>query len=123
LKNLIKYPAIALAIVTSSSSFANTLITANDLYEAFDSNEISAESRYKGKEIIITGNITNIKKNIAGQPIVRIDAGMLKFISARFPKNSMNQLASMKKGVKAKFLCVVEYKILRTVHLSNCSIK
>ena len=98
-------------------------LTAEKLYAEFEKNEIAAEALYKGKEIIVTGKIADVKKNIAGQPIVNLDAGSLKFIGCRFPDNKIDQLINLKKGETARFSCTVDYKIITTINLSNCSIR
>ena len=111
----------AFLLFLAKSSNAEEL-TAKALYGVFDNNEIAAEARYKGNNIIITGIVKDIKKNVGGQPIVNLDAGSLKFVTCRFPKESIEQLVRIKKGDQLRFSCTVEYKILTTIHLSNCSI-
>jgi hypothetical protein len=98
-------------------------VTAKALYEAFENNEIAAEAQYKDKPIVITGTVTNVKKNIAGQPIVYLEAGTLQYVSCRFPKTSISQLVDIQKGEKARLSCRVDHKIITTIHLSNCSIQ
>jgi|GEM_PF-4059228 len=112
----------ACLFLTAKSSLAEEL-TAKALYRVFDNNEIAAEARYKGNKIVITGIVKGVKKNIAGQPVVNLDAGTLKFISCRFPKDSMGQLANIQKGEQERFACTVDYKMVTTIHLSNCSVQ
>ena len=99
------------------------LISANDLYEEFDKNEIAAEAKYKGKDVVVTGVVVDVKKNIVGQPLVNLDAGTLRYVSCRFPKTSTSLLIHIQKGENVKFACKVGHKIITTIHLSDCSVQ
>lgn len=118
-----KYLSLIFILLCFSLANADPIaeLTAKELYAEFEKNEIAAEGRYKGKEIIISGKINDISKNIAGQPTVTLDAGTLRFVSCRFPKKSINQLTHLQKGQAAKFACKVNYKIISTIHLCECT--
>lgn len=118
-----KYLSLIFILLCSSLVNAETIadLSAKELYVEFEKNEIAAEGRYKDKEIIISGKINEISKNIAGQPTVTLDAGTLKFVSCRFQKKSIDQLSNLQKGQDAKFVCKVNYKIFTTIHLRECT--
>lgn len=96
-------------------------ITASKLYAEFVKNEIAAEAKYKGNRITVTGKVIDIKKNIAGQPLVTLEADTLSYISCRFPKDAISQLAKIQKDDNVKLSCKVDYKILTTIHLFECT--
>lgn len=96
-------------------------ITASKLYAEFANNEIAAEAKYKGNRITVTGKVIDVKKNIAGQPLVTLEADTLSYVSCRFPKNAINELAKIQKDDNVKISCKVDYKMLTTVHLSDCN--
>ena len=95
-------------------------ITASRLYTEFEKNEIAAEGKYKGTKINVSGKVVDVKKNIAGQPLITLDAGTLSYVSCRFPKNAMNELAKVQKDDNVKLSCKVDHKTLTTIHLSDC---
>lgn len=101
---------------------ANKGLTARELYSEFEKNQIAAENRYKGKEIIISGKVEDISRNIAKQPLVTLDAGALRFISCRFAKEDSGQLIDLQKGQFVTLNCKVNYKIFTTIHVYNCAI-
>ena len=98
-------------------------LTAEELYAVFDKNAIADERKYKGKEIVVSGEIDTISTNVAKQPLVTLKAGFLQYISCRFPKESVDQLMSMEKGQQVELKCKVNYKIVTTIHLYDCSVR
>ena len=97
-------------------------LTAKGLYKEFTDNEIAAENKYKGKKVNISGKISSIKKNIANQPVINLDAGPLSYISCRFDKNYEDKLIGLKKGQTVGLNCKVEYKMVTSIFLCDCNI-
>lgn len=75
-------------------------ITPQELWTAFDENEIAAEDKYKGKYVVIKGKIASITTNITGHPVVSFDVDKfgLATVNCIFPKESRSIIASLKKG-------------------------
>jgi len=78
-------------------------ITAEELYKAFDENEIAAERKYNGKLLKITGYISDIGEDILGKPYLLLTGGgeyELCGVQCIFPygENSLDLLAELKKG-------------------------
>ncbi len=50
-------------------------ISAGELYSEYEANEISADSKYKGKTLEISGSVKNIGKDILDTPYVSLKTG------------------------------------------------
>lgn len=50
------------------------VVSAVDLYAAYEANEISADETYKGKLVIVTGKISDIGKDILDKPYITLEA-------------------------------------------------
>lgn len=64
-----KYLSLIFILLCFSLANADPIaeLTAKELYAEFEKNEIAAEGRYKGKEIIISGKINDISNQKWGQ--------------------------------------------------------
>jgi NAD-dependent DNA ligase len=113
---------VILALLIPSISNAESIkkLTAEELYAAFEKNEISAERQYKGKEIVVLGEVDKVSRNLAKQPLVTLKAGMLQYVSCRFPKGSTDQIVDLQKGQNVELKCKVNYKTFTTIHLYDC---
>lgn len=98
-------------------------ITAVQLVEDYDANELFADKRYNGKETVITGVVTDISKS---------DTGLAR-LTLEGPKMFQNVLAdlswleesdfvdSLRKGQEISLLCIVRGAVLGRVLAVNCS--
>ena len=91
---------IAMSTALSTNLSAEPIhISADDLYSAYEANEIAADARFKGESVIINGKIQNIGKDVFGSPYVIIGGtGLMDGVQCLFPKSSAASLASLSKG-------------------------
>ena len=95
-------------------------ISAKDLYNFYDVNEVAADEKFKGKRFVVYGEINSIHKNIADQPSVTLKAGTLSYVDCRFPKEQSSQLVSLQKGQMIAIEGTCNGKMVTSVFLHDC---
>lgn len=74
-------------------------LTAEQLYREYDSNEVSADAKYKGKVIIVSGTIQAIGKDIMDDAYIVIGGrGFLDGVQCTFTKGQLSSVARLSKG-------------------------
>lgn len=78
-------------------------MTAGELIGDYNDNEVSADARYRDKRLVVTGVVESIAKDIVDTPYVALSADgetLFPVVQCMFGTNSLNQLASLRKGMK-----------------------
>lgn len=74
-------------------------VSANQLYREYESNEVAADRKYKGKIVVVSGVIRDIGKDILDNAYVVIGGeGFLDGVQCTFEKPDETSLASLSKG-------------------------
>lgn len=96
-------------------------VEAETLYSEFEENELSAESKYKGEKVAVSGIIVSVSKDITGSPYVILGAKKHSVIGIQcvFDRSRKSDLLSLRKGERATFTCEVRGKLVH-VQLSDC---
>lgn len=85
-------------VATASETTKQTL-SAKQLVAEYESNELAADMKYKGKEITIDGEIVDISTDDEGTPLVFVGTKYITdSVDCRFPKSAINQLSKLHKG-------------------------
>jgi hypothetical protein len=97
-------------------------ITGRELYAAYDANEVSADSNYKGHWLIITGLVVSIDKNFMDDIIVRFAGGSYDWrnVMAYISEAETVQAGRLSKGDVVKVLCVGGGMIIHSPVLRDC---
>lgn len=91
-------------------------MTPNQLRAEFQENEFAFEDKYQGKEIIITGKVDDVGRQIiSGQPKVSFNAGGLYFIHCRLPEGAKSSLAKIRPGDKMSLRAIYDTKSVTTL--------
>lgn len=78
-------------------------ISANQLYREYDSNEVAADEKYKGKVVIVSGAIQNIGKDIMGDAYIVIGGGgILDGVQCMFTKGEQSSVSRLSKGQQVR---------------------
>jgi hypothetical protein len=75
-------------------------VSPKELYDAYESNQIKADSTYKDKPVRLTGEVGDIGKDILDKPYIKFNAdeyGMTG-IQVYFKNSEMNKLGELDKG-------------------------
>ena len=89
-------------------------VNADDLYKAYEANEVAADEKYKGKLVKVHGFVKNIGKDILDNPYVVLGGeGFLDGVQCTFPDNasSKKSLSEMNKGDSVWVIGEVEGKL------------
>lgn len=74
-------------------------ITAAELYQAYEDNEVAADQKYKGKTLEVSGTINNIGKDIIDRMYITLDTGdIILSVQVYFKKEHEDVIASLSKG-------------------------
>jgi hypothetical protein len=102
-----------------------TPISARELLDQFESNEIAAVSNFSGKRIKISGKITKISTGIFDTDLL-VDIGFVgpffdrTYATCSFVASEKKSLAKFSKGQDVVILGYVNGKLLGDVHLYDC---
>ena len=77
-------------------------VTANEIYHAYEDNQIVADDQFKEKDIIVTGVIDDIKRDLVGNPYVTLETGTYWSVQCIFPKEDVVVLTKLSKGQKVR---------------------
>ncbi len=98
-----KFVTLGLLCLTSAV-FAEDVVRvdAGKLYAEYEKNAIAADKKYKDKELLISGTIDKIDKDLLGKPFARLHVNDFLGVQCNFAPESIDQLA--KARVKAHVL-------------------
>ncbi len=120
-----EHPDAAASVDAFLSELCGTAIniTAVDLYNAYDANEVSADSAYKDKVVVVTGTVSDIGKNVINQTYIALQDGSaygLTGVQCFFGAEQESAVGSVSKGDSVKLIgkCVGENLV--NVQLNNC---
>jgi len=95
------------AKITMQQQIDNAVhVTAVQLHNDYEANEIAANQKYKGKEIVISGIIIDFSKGILGHPQVRLETGLFSGVWIDLEKSQGSIAATLSKGQPINFLGV-----------------
>jgi hypothetical protein len=105
---------------------AATEVTATDLVKAYKANEIAANEKFKGKELLVSGTIESIDAGMSDKPTIVLKTGMdygMNNPRADLADSDMKKAATLKKGQAIKMLCVGNSEMAGTPMLDDCVIQ
>ena len=93
------------------------------MLDDYEANPISADSTYKDKILMVTGEVSDIGREIMQQPYVEFEADFLKGVRLTFDKSEEDAISSLAKGDTISVIgkCTGEL-ITGTVALNDCYI-
>ncbi|MFC6098362.1 hypothetical protein ACFPVY_17070 [Flavobacterium qiangtangense] len=97
-------------------------ITAPDLYQAYEANEVSADEQYKGKKIAVTGTIGNIGKDVLDNPYVSLEVGYLQSVNCYFSDENNKIISQLGKREKVTIIGKCKGFTLQNVVIQDCSV-
>jgi len=98
-------------------------LSANQLYNEYNSNEVAADSKYKGKVVIVTGTIQDIGKDIMDDAYIVIGGGgFLDGVQCTFTKGEQSSVARLSKGQSVRVKGEVAGK-MGNVLVNKCSLQ
>ena len=99
-------------------------LTANQLYSEYDSNEVAADAKYKGKVVIVSGTIQDIGKDVMDDAYIVIGGeGFLDGVQCMFTKGEQSSVARLSKGQQVTIKGEVEGKMIGNVIIRKAGIQ
>ena len=98
-------------------------VTANQLYRAYDNNEISADNKYKGKKLAVTGRISDISE-VLGSINVDLKTGDgIGWTKVSCTMKNRDDVARLRKGQKVTIIGTCTGLTLNiSIDLDDCEI-
>lgn len=106
---------------SSSNNTAVVDVTPKQLFADYEANEVSADDKYKGKILRVSGTVSKIGKDMLDTPYVEFGVGDAVFgVQCMFDDTGV--LGSLKKGQKLTVRCKGDGK-LGNVILRGCMVE
>lgn len=97
-------------------------ITAVQLFNEYEANEVAADNKYKNKIVVVTGTIESIGKDIFDEAYIRIKAGgSYNGILCSFSDEYLNAFNKISKGQKITITGKVSGFMMGSVIVNDCS--
>jgi hypothetical protein len=98
-------------------------VTAARLFADYDSNEVSADDKYKGKHLLVTGQIRSIDKDFLGKIVLDLSDGRsFNGVRARMIPSEKNLVSGLSKGQVIVVSCVGAGMTVRSPILNDCHV-
>ncbi len=98
------------------------LTTAEQLHADYVANEVAADLKYKGRSIVVTGEVEDIAKNFMGEMVVRLSTGeMFQTVDCHLRPSQVAKAAELAKGDGVKFACIGAGMVIKSPMLRDCA--
>jgi len=102
-------------------------VNAIQIYNEYKENEVSADKKYKGKLIDVSGEVDKIGKDIMDNPYVSLvtlknSIMNLSMVQCSFNSDKSNELALLKKGTKVIIRGEGKGSMATIVEIGNCEL-
>lgn len=99
-------------------------VSAEQLRKDYKTNEVSADERYRGKPLLVTGTVKSIKKDILDNPYVELSTSeMFENVDAHFADGATAALGKLAPGNKITVSCVGNNVVIGSPQLKDCSLQ
>jgi hypothetical protein len=99
-------------------------ITSTDLFNAYSANEVAADDKYKGKQLLVTGTVASIDKGAFGGIHLRL-ATPNEFMSTicSLDSSEKSEVARLSNGQVVRVMCKGQGRVLGSPSLSDCTLR
>jgi hypothetical protein len=95
-----------------------------ELWAAYDSNEVAADERYKGKLLRVVGTLASIDKDFLDKVVLRLRSpNQFMHTSATLVDAQKGAAASLRKGMEITVECECAGRIVGSPVLRKCEIR
>jgi len=99
--------AFFVLLMLGTPAFANEEIievTADQLLADYLNNELAADQKYKGKLLLVGGEVDRIANDITGKPYVTLKGkDLVRRVQCTFPETMIEKLTKLNKGDTVRF--------------------
>lgn len=98
-------------------------ITAQELKDRYDDNEVAANQRFQGYRLEISGSITSIDEDFLGSPTVNLETdNSYESVHIKLPKEQSSVVAQLTRGQVFAVRCETIQRIIALPVASDCVI-
>ena len=110
--------------VSKVESDPAVIVTSAELVSAYSENEVAADAKYKGKDVEVSGMVSNISNGISDDDlIVTLEGKGFNSVMCNLAHTESKKATSLKKGQKIALVCTGNSATLGSPSLNNCVIK
>jgi len=100
---------------------ATVYVSADQLFKDYEANEVSADERYRGKVLVVTGKVTGVKKGILDDPYIELaTSGPYQSVWAHFPEERAGSLRALARGARITVRCIGDNVTIGMPQLKDC---
>ena len=109
---------------TTQPSQTPIVVSASKLSTDYQSNEVSADAKYKGNLVEVTGTVYNVGKDIMGNPYVDLQSSEYDPLGVQcmFSQSDEAALGSISKGQEIALEGTVSGEVITDVVVNGCQI-
>jgi len=96
-------------------------VTAHELYDDYKANEITANARYKGKPLLISGTVRAIQSDFMDKPVIQLAAG--DFATVTISGLSIAEASELTKGARIQAACIGNGEVLSFPATRDCKLQ
>lgn len=100
------------------------VVSSLQLWSDYQANEIAADGRYKGQQVLVTGTVGSIDKGPFGGLLLRLATGnQFMPTTCDMESSEQGQLAQLARGEQVRVLCVCRGIVLGSPQLDDCTFR
>lgn len=98
-------------------------IAAKTLFSDYESNEVAADQKFKGKTLLVTGTVEDIKKDLMNRMYLTLTGdGPFANVQCFFAQSHESQLAGLRKGVSVSVKGQCDGKMMNVL-MRGCTLE
>lgn len=99
-------------------------VSAMELWQAYDANEVAAQNQFGNTPLRVTGTVNSIALDFADDPFVTFETGnQFQNVQADLADEDPNQVSTLAKGQNITVLCSSISEIAGTPMLRDCRLR
>ena len=98
-----------------------TVVTAEELFNAYSQNEVAAKNRYGDRALLISGTIDSVTLDFADEPVVSLQtANQFMSVQLDFDEDDAQAVSGLNSGQQFQALCNEVTEVAGTPMLDDC---
>ena len=107
--------------VTAENKADLVKVDAKTIYQAYKDNEVNSDSKYKDKNLEVTGTVDSIESGMGDEANVMLKTGdEIIRVNATMADSEKAKVGELKKGAKVKLHCVGGGEVIGMPMLKDC---
>lgn len=114
------------SVVQSQQQTTYIEITAQQLWNEYEENEVAADEKYTGENVMITGIVSDINSKdflTSANVLLTVESSLFGCVQCNFNSDHSSELANIQKGQKITIVGTCNGLSLYNVMVSNCDVQ